>query len=82
MAQEVCNGCSDQDIIDNIPELQSVSGDELKRRYVISTMASLCSVDILCVFMFCFTFACGLMRRVMNEKSFEMCICTLVMLKQ
>ena len=37
-------------------------------------MGSLCSVDISCVFVFCFTFTYGLMRRVTNEKSFEMCI--------
>ena len=32
MAQAVCNGCSDQDIVDNVPELQHVTGDELAHR--------------------------------------------------
>ncbi|KAK7116248.1 DIS3-like exonuclease 1 [Littorina saxatilis] len=32
MAQEVCNGCSDQDILDNVPEFQGVTGEELTQK--------------------------------------------------
>ncbi|XP_076444045.1 DIS3-like exonuclease 1 [Babylonia areolata] len=32
MAQRICDGCSRQDIVDNVPELQAAQGKELTRR--------------------------------------------------